>query len=246
MQLLLKINANFSRFHCNKICPRIYWNELPNKNFPSTRDIAVILLLRQFFIITAWPHCISGQVLSRHSIVSSSRTVRLLSPWGGRWIGHWRTTWSTVCSSAPHSQAAEETMPHLYKQGQKRPTRVRRRLSRIQTVLGRAIPRGWVTVSGIKVRSLVGLSSHSAFYWWFAQCAARMLFLSDKLMSCCAASTKRCLDLRRRAFALDGQVNAEWSRCPGYMARHAKTVWLQCVEAQHVGCLWEWEGCPLV
>ena len=31
---------------------------------------------------------------------------------GGRWIGHWRTTWSTVCS-APHSQAAEEAIPHL-------------------------------------------------------------------------------------------------------------------------------------
>ena len=26
---------------------------------------------------------------------------------------------------------------------------------------------------------------------------------------------KWCLDLKRRAFALGGQVSAEWSRCPG-------------------------------
>ena len=57
---------------------------------------------------TAWPRWISGQVLNSHSVVSSSRTVMPCSPWGGRWIRHWRTTWSTVCSSAPHSQAAEE------------------------------------------------------------------------------------------------------------------------------------------
>ena len=51
---------------------------------------------------TARPHWISGQVLNSHSIVSSFRTVRSCSPWGGRWIGHWRTTWSTVCSSEPY------------------------------------------------------------------------------------------------------------------------------------------------
>jgi len=60
---------------------------------------------------TAWPQ-ISGQVLSSHSIISSSRTVGPCSPCGARWIGHWRTTWSTVCSSAQHSQAAEDAMHH--------------------------------------------------------------------------------------------------------------------------------------
>ena len=49
-----------------------------------------------------------------------------------------------------------------------------------------------------------------------------MLLLSDKLMSCCAMGTNGCLDLRRRAFALDGQVSAEWSRCPVSMARRAR------------------------
>jgi len=64
-------------------------------------------------------------------------------------------TWSTVCS-APHSQATEEAILHLHKQERKRPTPVRRRLSRTQAVLGRVIPGVCVPVSGIEVRSLVG------------------------------------------------------------------------------------------
>jgi len=40
---------------------------------------------------------------------------------------------------------------------------------------------------GMKVRSLVGLSIHFAFHGCSVQCAARMLMLSDELMSCCAA-----------------------------------------------------------
>ena len=49
---------------------------------------------------TAWPHWVSRQVLSSHSIVSSSRAAAWpCSPMVGRWIGHWRTTWSTLCSS---------------------------------------------------------------------------------------------------------------------------------------------------
>jgi len=49
-----------------------------------------------------------------------------------------------------------------------------------------------------------------------------MLLLSEKMMSCCAAGTKGCLDLRRRAAAPDGRVSAEWSRCPGSMARRPR------------------------
>ena len=45
-----------------------------------------------------------------------------------------------------------------------------------------------------------------------------MLLLSDELISCCAAGTNECLDLRCR----DGRVSAEWSRCPGSMARRAE------------------------
>ena len=65
----------------------------------------------------------------------------------------------------PHSQAAEEAIPHLYKQESKRPTPVRRWLSRTPAVLGRAILGGWVPMSGMKVRGLVVLSNHSAFQW---------------------------------------------------------------------------------
>jgi len=80
----------------------------------------------------------------------------------------------------------------------------------------------WVPVSGIKMRCLVGLSAHSAFHWWSAQCTARMLLLSDELMSCCTAEAHGCRDLRRRASAFDGWVSAEWSRCPGCMARRSR------------------------
>jgi len=70
------------------------------------------------------------------------------------------------CSSAPHSQDAEEVIPHLYKQEQKRPTPVRRPLSRTQALLGRVIPEGWVPMLGMKVRNLAVLCNHfvSAFH----------------------------------------------------------------------------------
>jgi len=164
-------------------------------------------------------------VLSNHLIVSWFRTVRPCSPRGGRWIRHSRTTWSKVCSSAPHSQAAEGAIPHLCKQEGNVPTPVRRRLSRwTHAVLGRVIPGGWVPVSGMKVRSLVVLSNHSAFHRWSAQSTAllMLLMLSGKLMICCSADTNGSLDLRRRASALDGRVSAEWSRCPSSMVRRPR------------------------
>ena len=42
------------------------------------------------------------------------------------WIRYRRTTRSTVCSSAPHSQAAEGALTNLCKNGRKCPTQVRR------------------------------------------------------------------------------------------------------------------------
>ena len=141
-----------------------------------------------FFWASCSNHCLAAldhQVLSSHSIVSSSRTVRPCSPWVGRWIGHWRTTWSTVCYSAPHSQAAEEAIPICTNMS----GNARRWCEvgcRTHALLGRVIPGVWVPVSGMKMRSLVGLSVHSAFHWWSAQCAARMLLLSDELMNCYA------------------------------------------------------------
>ena len=53
-----------------------------------------------------------------------------------------------------NSQAAEQAIPHLYKQELKRPTPVRRRLSRTHAVLGRAIPGGWCRCQGWKYQPL--------------------------------------------------------------------------------------------
>ena len=69
----------------------------------------------------------------------------------------------------------------------------RRRLSWTHAVLGRVNLDVCVPVSGMKVRSLVGLSAHSAFHWWSAKCAACMLLRSDKLMSCCLLDCKRVM-----------------------------------------------------
>jgi len=56
------------------------------------------------------------------------------------------------------TQATDEGMPHLYKQERKRLTLMQRRLSQTHAVLGRVIPRGWVLVSVMKGRILLGLS----------------------------------------------------------------------------------------
>ena len=55
-----------------------------------------------------------------------------------------------------HRSQRRPSIPHLYKQERKRPTRVRRRLSRTQALVGRVIPGRCVPVSGMKMRSLVG------------------------------------------------------------------------------------------
>ena len=49
-----------------------------------------------------------------------------------------------------------------------------RRLSRTWALLGRVIQGVCVPVSGIKIRSLVGLFAHSTFHWWYAHSAARI------------------------------------------------------------------------
>jgi len=142
--------------------------------------------------------------------------------WGGRWIGHWRTTWSMVCSSAPHSLATEEATLHLYKQERKRPTPVLRRLSRTQALLGKFAPGVLYRCRGLKcgVLRVCLPTPHSIGNPPSAPHVCCLL--SDEQMSCCAAGTNGYLDLRRRASALDRRVSAEWSRCPGSMARRAK------------------------
>jgi len=75
--------------------------------------------------------------------------------------------------------------------------------------LGRVIPGGWLSMSGMKVLSLVVLSNYSTFHRWSAQ-SISLLFLSSDNWSCCAAGTTGCLDLRSRAFAPLGRNAAVW------------------------------------
>ena len=171
-------------------------------------------------------------MLSSHSIVSSSRTVRPCSPWGGRWIGHWRTTWSTVCSSAPHSQAAEEAMLHLHRQEWKRPTPVRRQLSRTQALLGRVV-KGGAGVGDENAESC-GADRHPGgpptvpyvysfcqINWWDVMRRIQM-----------GVSIWGAVRLHSMVgWELSGtDVQAPWH---GVLV----TVWLHCDEAQQVGCL---------
>jgi len=91
------------------------------------------------------------------------QNLRPCSLWGIDGLDSGGRHGPTVCS-APHSQAAEEAILHLYKQERKRPKLVRRRLSGTKALLGRVIPGVCVPASGIEVRSLVGLSVHFAFH----------------------------------------------------------------------------------
>ena len=50
-------------------------------------------------------------MLRSHSIVSSSRSVRACSPWGGRWIGHWWTTWFVLLRRTHKSQKGPHPCP---------------------------------------------------------------------------------------------------------------------------------------
>ena len=150
-------------------------------------------------------------MLSRHSIVSSSRTARPCSPWGGRWIGHWRTTWSTVCSSAPHYQVAEGPGGHT--------PFLQAGVETSDTGAEAVKPDPGSSWEGHSDEVSAGVGDKCAESCKVVRPVRRTyIWLSDKLMSC-AAGTRRCLDLRRRAIALDGRVSAEWSRCPGSMAR---------------------------
>ena len=161
-----------------------------------------------------------------HYVCKQCPHVAHCAPWGGWWIVQWRTTWSKVCSSAPHSQAAERAIPHLCKLERQRPKPVQRwRLSRTHAVLDRAIPGGLVLMSGIKVRSLVVLSSYSAFHRWSAQSVALLLLSSDELMSYRMAGTNVQIGISIQdavRFPLGERVRAEWSGSLGCKARRAK------------------------
>jgi len=162
-------------------------------------------------------------MLSSHSIVPSSRTVRLCSPWEGRWIRHWRTTWLMVYSCAPHSQTAEEAILHLYKHERKRPIPVRKRLSRTQVLLWNVTPEVWCR-------------GWKCWVLWFSVlwgCPPTPHSIGDPPnaphVCCCQMSwwvavrrVSRVSRYEAPCICSRWQVSAGWSRCPGSMTRPAR------------------------
>ena len=125
---MFSLPLNIHKLEMGFICPhstnhweKIYLQSALHKHW-------LLWFERVLLLSTASPPRYRGRcwavIRLSHRPEPSGRVVRV----GGRWIGQWRTTWSTVCS-APHSQAAEEAMPHLYKQERKRPSPVRKPLS---------------------------------------------------------------------------------------------------------------------
>ena len=159
--------------------------------------------------------CWTAIRLSRHSVLSGHALHGR-----GRWIWQWRTTWSTFCSSAhTHKPYKGPFIPRLRKQEW-------RGLSRTHAVLGRAIPARRVPMSGMKVRSLVVFSNHSALHRWSAQSAALLLLPCNG------------------AFPAGQLERAERSRCPDSMVLRAGH---NVAPLRHSSrCPWGLEECLLV
>jgi len=143
------------------------------------------------------------------------------------------TTCSTVCTSVPHSQAADGDIPHLCKQERKPSTPVRRRLSRSHAILGRAVQGGWVPTSGMKLQSLVVFSNQSVIRserstfvivvrWTGELLCGGYRWVSQLKMLCILTRVVR--------WGLSGTgVQAPWQAC-------YEKAWLLCDEAQWVSC----------
>jgi len=215
------------------------WFRLECLQHASTSCFIIIVWVSSFSPLLSPLHLRTGLDQPINCLIIQNRQAVLHVEVDGMDIG--RQRWSMVWSSVPHSQAAKEAIPHLCKQEQKRQTPVRRRLSRTHAILGRVIPGGWMPVSGMKVRSLVGvhLSSHSTFHRWSGQCAAPLLLSSEEMINSCAARTwvsqfETPFICTRWTRALSGAgVHTPW---PSVL----ETVWLLYGKAQQVW--WPW-GC---
>jgi len=198
--------------------------------------------LSQFFQSTAWPHYISGQVLSSQSIVLSSRTVRLCSMRRSmEWIleDNYGQRFDLLCHT-------HKTKRWSYPICVSRSGNVRHRCggdwAGPTLFLAGPFHEGGTEM---KVRSLVVLSNfphsigdpprarHFCYCrqkWWVAVEQVQMdVSIWDAVHS----------------HSMD-----KWalSRADVQAPRHdvIKTAWLLCDEAQQVGCLREQGVCPLV
>ena len=170
-----------------------HWNYNNNVNFTSPSKFRGFSPIWNFrFIVWASCYCPVLGLLDLRAgveqpfdclIVQNCQVVQSMGISFQR-IGDWKTTWSTIWSSAPHSQAAKEAIPHLHKQERKRSTPVRRRLSRTHTVLRRLrspdLWTGWnlCRASRIGQRSLQWLFRH-----WGCHSSTFLLLPRDSVIS---------------------------------------------------------------
>jgi len=134
------------------------------------------------------------------------------------------------------------------------------RLSGTQALLGKVTPRVWV--SGMKMRSLVGLSNYSALHWWSAHCAASIVIVvrwTDELLYdgyiwlspfatpciCTRLTGEHWVEQVSKMHSTDRWA-LSWTGVQAPWHGVLETVWPHCDEAQQVGCLRGLEGCPLV
>jgi len=126
------------------------------------------------------------------------------------------TTWTTACSFSPHSQAAEDPghtpFPFIYARAETSDTGAEGAKPNPRCSLQGHISRVGSDAEEESTERRSALHN-SALRRWFILWAS-LLLSSNELMSCCAADTNGCLDLRCRAFPPGGHVSAEWSRCP--------------------------------
>jgi len=118
-------------------------------------------------------------------------------------------------SSAPHSQAAEETMPHLYKHKQKHPTLVQRpdpgsswesHSGRVGASVGDEIAESCGAVRPFRNPLVIRPVHHTYVVRWTDELLCEGVQMGVSIW--CAVHLH-----------LMEWVSAEWSRCPGSMAR---------------------------
>ena len=115
-----------------------------------------------------------------------------------RYMGHDVIIWCAVCSSAPHSQDAVEAMPHFCIDDRKRPTPVRRRLSRTQAVLGSPITGRRTSTSSKNECKQEVFSRHPMLHLLSAHLTTLVPSSLASLSNSRAAGTKGCVELSCR------------------------------------------------